>query len=320
MKWVGIDIAKRKFDLAVLDHGKVRSKVFENTRAGYEALLGWLSTRGYAREELHVCMEATSVYYEKLASFLHDAGIRVSVVNPLQIKAFGESLLTRQKTDRADAALIARFAEQQSPMLWRPAPREIRELQRLLARLEAVQQMSVQEQNRTHEAEGESLESVLRILTQLKTEEEKLRKRIRDHIDQNPNLSEQHRLLTTIPGVGDQVSSHFMAWLRPERFDDARQAVAFVGLSPRHRESGDSVRGKSRLCKVGHARLRKILYFPAMSAIRFNAAAKALAERLKARGKNGKVVIGAVMRKMVHWMCGVLKSGQAFNPVLALAK
>lgn len=320
MKWLGIDIAKRKFDLAVLDNGKIKSKVFENTLTGYEALLVWLAARGYALEELHACMEATSVYYEKLATFLHDAGIRVSVVNPLQIKAFGESLLSRQKTDRADAALIARFAEQQSPMLWQPAPLEIRELQRLLARLEAVQQMSVQEQNRMHEAEGEALESVLRILKQLKAEEKKLREMIRDHIDGNPKLSEQHSLLTSIPGVGDQVSSHFMAWLRPERFDDARQAVAFVGLSPRHRESGDSVRGKSRLCKVGHARLRKILYFPAMSAIRCNEAAKAIADRLKASGKSGKVVIGAVMRKMIHWMFGVLKSGQIFDPERAIAK
>jgi transposase len=203
-------------------------------------------------------MEATSLYYEKLATFLHDAGIRVSVVNPLQIKAFGESRLSRQKTDRADAKLIAHFAEQQSPALWQPAPHEVRELQRLLARLEAVQQMSVQEQNRAYEAEGEALESVSRTLTHLKTEEEKLRKLIRDHIDRNPSLSEQHSLLTSIPSVGDQVSSHFMAWLRPERFDDARQAVAFVGLSPRHRQSGDSVRGKTRLCKVGHARLRKV--------------------------------------------------------------
>lgn len=320
MKWLGIDIAKRKFDLAVLDNGKIRSKVFENTVTGHELLLAWLAARGYEIEELHACMEATSQYYEKLAVFLHDAGMRVSVVNPLQIKAFGESRLSRQKTDRADARLIAHFAEQQSPALWHPAPREIRELQRLLARLQAVQQMSIQEQNRAYEAEGEALESVSRTLAHLKAEEEKLRKLIRDHVDQNPHLSQQHALLTSIPGVGDQVSSHFIAWLRPERFDDARQAVAFVGLSPRHRQSGDSVRGKARLCKVGHARLRKILYFPAMSAMRYNPAAKAIAERLKASGKTGKVVIGAIMRKMIHWMFGVLKSGRPFDPKLALAK
>jgi transposase len=86
MKWLGIDIAKRKFDLAVLDNGKIRSKVFENTPTGHETLLAWLAARGHQLEELHACMEATSQYYEKLAIFLHDAGIRVSVINPLQIK------------------------------------------------------------------------------------------------------------------------------------------------------------------------------------------------------------------------------------------
>ena len=126
MKWLGIDIAKRKFDLAVLNNGKIRSKVFDNTSAGYDALLAWLATQGYAREELHACMEATSVYYEKLATFLYDAGIRVSVVNPLQIKAFGESLLTRQKTDRADAVLIARAEAARQPELHLHADRNTR--------------------------------------------------------------------------------------------------------------------------------------------------------------------------------------------------
>jgi transposase len=116
------------------------------------------------------------------------------------------------------------------------------------------------------------------------------------------------------------LSSYFLAWLQTDRFDDARQAVAFIGLSPRHRQSGESVRGKSRLSKVGHARLRKILYLPAMSAIRCNPAAQAFADRLKSSGKRGKVVIGAVMRKLVHWMFGVLKSGQPFNVKLAFAK
>lgn len=320
MKWVGIDIAKRKFDLALLDNGKVRSKVLENTAAGHQTLLAWLAARGCTAAETHLCMEATSQYYEALATFLHDAGFRVSVINPLQIKAFGESRLSRQKTDRADAVLIAHFGEQQSPPLWAPATQEIRELQRLLARFEAVQQMRVQEQLRQYEAQGEALESIGRMLAHLTAEEEKLRQRIRDHIDQNPSLQKQRELLTSIPGVGDQLSSYCLAWLRAERFDTARQAVAFVGVSPRHRQSGDSVRGKSRLSKLGHSRLRKMLYLPAIVAIRYNAAAKALAERLKAQGKAGKVVIGAVMRKLVHWMFGVLKSGQPFDATLALAK
>jgi transposase len=320
MEFVGIDIAKRKFDVAWLCGEKVRNKAFDNTPDGHEELLKWLKGKGIAPGNGHVAMEATSQYYETLAEVLFDAGYLVSVVNPLQIKAFGEALLRRQKTDRADAELIARFCAQQRPLAWQPPPKEIRELQRLLARLEAVQEMHVQEQNRRHEAQGVALESVERMADALQEEKKRLEAMIRDHIDRHPGLKEQQDLLRSIPGVGERLSSYFLAWLQTERFDNARQAVAFIGLSPRHRESGDSVRGKSRLSKLGHSRLRKILYMPAMSAIQCNPAAQALAERLKESGKGGKVLIGAVMRKLVHWMFGVLKSRDAFDAKLALAK
>jgi transposase len=320
MEFVGIDIAKRKFDVACLCGEKVRNKVFDNTPKGYEALRTWFKDKGLKPGECHVAMEATSQYYEALATWLCEEGYLVSVVNPLQIKAFGEALLLRQKTDRADAELIARFCAQQRPLAWQAPPKEIRELQRLLARLEAVQEMHVQEKNRHHEAQGEALESVERMMATLKEEQQRLEKMIRDHIDHHPGLKGQQDLLCSIPGVGERLSSYFLAWLQAERFANVRQAVAFIGLSPRHRQSGDSVRGKSRLSKLGHSRLRKILYMPAMTALVYNPAAQALAERLRHSGKGGKVLIVAVMRKLVHWMFGVLKSAEKFDVQLALAK
>lgn len=320
MKVVGIDIGKRKFDVALMVQGKVRSKVFENTARGHRELLGWLSSRGCEVEQTHLCMEATSQYYEALALALHEARYRVSVVNPLQIKFFGESQLRRHKTDRADAQLIGRFCEQQNPPAWEPPSAQVRELQRLVGRIEAVQQMRVQELNRRHEAVGAALESVERVLKLLDEELASLEGQIRDHIDRHPPLREQRDLLTSIPGIGERVSTYYQAWLQSERFDNVRQAVAFVGLSPRHHESGESVRGKTRVCKLGHARLRKVLYMPAMSAMQVNSAARALYQRLKASGKSGKVALCAVMRKLIHWMYGVLKSGRPFDVKLALAK
>ena len=320
MEIVGIDIAKRKFDVAWLCGDKVRNKGFDNTLAGHHALLIWLKGKGITAGNCHVAMEATSQYYEALAQTLFDAGYMVSVLNPLQIKAFGEALLRRQKTDRADAELIARFCAQHKPHPWQPPAPEIRELQRLLARLEAVQEMHVKEQNRRHEAQGVALDSVERMAVALKEEEKRLEEMIRNHIDRHPGLKSRQDLLRSIPGVGERLSSYFLAWLQAERFVNVRQAVAFIGLSPRHRESGDSVRGKSRLSKMGHGRLRKILYLPAMSAIRNNPAAQALSARLKEAGKGGKVIIVAIMRKLVHWMIGVLKSGDTFDARLALAK
>lgn len=320
MDFVGIDIAKRKFDLCWLSNGKVKTKVLDNTDKGRAELLDWLRKNRLTPENCHLAMEATGQYYEPVALTLFDAGYTVSVVNPLQIKAFGQAIMHRQKTDRADAALIARFCETVKPQAWQAPSREIRELQRLLSRLEALQGMHVQEQNRRYESEGLALESVDRMMLTLEEEIKRLEKKINDHIDRHPDLRDQDELLQSIPGVGPRVSSYAIAWLRGERFDNARQAAAFVGLSPRHHQSGDSVRGKSGIGKLGHKNLRKILYWPAMSAMRHNVAAKALLDRLTTAGKNRKVAIVAVMRKMVHWMIGVIKSGKPFDVNLALAK
>ena len=322
MEYVGIDIAKRKFDLLWIcaETGKRRSKVFDNTATGFNEMFAWLAKHGLGPGNSHLAMEATSQYYEALAEALFDAGFTVSVVNPLQVKRFGEALMLRQKTDKADADLIARFCAQCAPRSWAPAPVQVRELQRLIGRLDAVQDMLVQEQNRRHVSHGATLESVERMIVSLQEEQALVKSMIKDHIDRHPDLRDQQELLCSIPGVAERLSAYFMAWLPVSRFENAREAVAFIGLSPRHRESGDSIRGKSKLCKLGHARLRKMLYMPAMAAIRCNTAAQAIATRLKDAGKRGKVVIAAVMRKMVHWMLGVLKAGVKFDPALALAK
>jgi transposase len=322
MEFIGIDIAKRKFDLMWISpaSGKKRSKNFDNSPAGFKELFAWLAKYGLTQDSSHFAMEATSQYYEALAQALFEGGFTVSVVNPYAVKHFGQAVMSRQKTDKADAELIARYCEQCKPRPWAPPPPEVRELQRLVARLEAVQDMLVQEENRRYVSSGVTLESVERMITSLKDEEKLLKEMIKDHIDRHPGLKDQEELLRSIPGVGERLASYVLAWLPTERFEDAREAAAFVGLSPQHRESGDSIKGKSKICKLGHARLRKILYLPAMTAVRCNPAAQILAERLKGAGKRPKVAIVAVMRKLVHWMFGVLKSGTKFDVQLALAK
>jgi len=111
--------------------------------------------------------------------------------------------------------------------------------------------------------------------------------------------------MRTLPGYGG-----------PSRFDQARQAAAFAGLDPRQHESGSSVRGKPRLSKVGHAGLRKALYMPAIVTLHKTAWGRAFRERLATVGKPPMVIIGAMMRKLVYVVFGILKSGQPFNPSL----
>ncbi len=135
---------------------------------------------------------------------------------------------------------------------------------------------------------------------------------IKDHIDENPSLRQQRDLLSSIPGIGELTAAKLLAEI--VRYSSARQVAAFAGLVPRHHQSGTSVRGKPRLCKVGAARLRKVLYFPAIVATQHNPIIKAMSERLRERGKCRMVIIGAAMRKLIHLAYGVLKSGKPFDP------
>jgi transposase len=138
---------------------------------------------------------------------------------------------------------------------------------------------------------------------------------IKDHIDNHPSLKQQRDLLSSIPGIGDLTAAKLLAEIIDiNHYQSARQVAAFAGLVPRHHQSGTSVRAKPRLSKVGAARLRKALYFPAIVATQHNPAIKAMSQRLRERGKCPMQVIGAAMRKLIHIAFGVLKSGKPFDP------
>ena len=126
---LGIDIAKLKFDIALLNQGKFKTKVFANDASGINACLKWLGT--HAAEPVHACLEATGSYGEALACALHDAGHTVSVLNPARTKAYAQSLGLRQKTDAVDAKMLAHFVQTQQPAVWTPPPPELRALQAL---------------------------------------------------------------------------------------------------------------------------------------------------------------------------------------------
>lgn len=313
---LGIDISKSKFDVALLlGDGRLHHRVFANNAAGFQQLSAWLSKRSL--RHVHACLEATSTYGDALALYLHNAGHTVSVINPAIIKAFAKTEMSRAKTDKTDSSLIARYCLKHQPPAWDPPSPEISELQALLRRLDALAEMRRQEANRL--AAGISAESVkgsvsdhIAYLDQQITHTQSL---IRDHIDQNPRLKQQRDLLSSIPGIGDLTAAKLLSeFVNINNYSSARQAAAFAGLVPRHNESGSSVRGKPRLCKVGTARLRKALYFPAIVAVQHNPVIKAFSERLRQNGKCPMVIIGAAMRKLIHIAFGVLKSGKPFDP------
>src|ERR671921_2607659 len=134
--WLGIDIAKQKFDVTLNWNSRRRAKVFRNDAEGWQALLRWLKDLGV--DQVHAGLEATGRYGDGLALHLHDAGHRVSVVNPAQIKHFGRAKLGRNKTDRADAALICDYCRLFEPAAWTPPSAALRELRDLVRTREAL--------------------------------------------------------------------------------------------------------------------------------------------------------------------------------------
>jgi len=313
---LGIDIAKAKFDVCLIrSSGKAKHKVFANNRHGFEQLIRWLDSHQVS--QLHACLEATGTYGEPLALFLYDAGFVVSVANPAAVRAFANAGLSRTKTDKVDAELIARFCLAQQPAAFVPPAPELRELQALVRRLESLIEMRVMEENRLSaggltEAVSHSLDEHIRYLVEQIKQTTRL---IRQHINNHPDLKQQSDLLDSIPGIGETTAALLLAEIvNIKQYTSARQVAAYAGLVPRERRSGTSVRGRVCLSKIGNARLRKALYFPAITALRSSDFFKAWAEPLRTRGKSKMSVIGAAMRKLIHLAYGVLKTGKPFDP------
>lgn len=315
--YLGIDVSKATLDVVLLPDQqalKGRHRVFDNSPQGHEHLVSWL--RSYGHVSLSVCLEATGAYAHPVARVLHESGYGVALVNPTQIHAFSKSQLKRAKTDKADALIIARFCALHQPPLWTPPPAEVEALQALSRRLEALEEMKHMEENRLESASDEVVRaSLLDHIAYLVSHIATTKTQIQEHIQAHLHLREQRALLCSIPGIAAPTAALILAELgQVENFATARQVAAFAGLAPQLHQSGKSVRGQSRLCKIGSARLRKGLYFPAMCALRFNPMIQALAQRLAATGKPKMLILGAAMRKLLCLAYGVLKSKQPFNP------
>jgi len=325
--YLGIDVAKKTLDLALCEGGakkpKALSKQVNNDVKGYQSALAWVEQRGIPRDQVHVCLEATGHYGDGVAHFLQQAGVAVSVVNPAHIKAYGKASGQRENTDKADARLIAAYAQTFQPTLWQPLPAHILELRtqvRHLASLEKhIQQVKNRLQAQLPSAPVQA--SLHRMLDFLTAELKACKKAVQAYLKQHPELHTLARLLTSIKGIGDLTAARLIAEIGDiTRFNTPEQLVAFIGLDPRRHESGTSVRKPSQISRQGNARARAALYFPAIVAKKHNPIIRAFCLRLQERHKKPKEQVIAAMRKLLHLVYGVWKSGKPFDPTLLAQK
>lgn len=316
--YLGVDISKAKFDAALLNNqGKYKTKVFPNTASGTAALVQWLNNNAVGgASQVHICMEATGTYHERLALYLHDQGLHVSVINPMKVKRFIELEGTRNKTDSADARSLARFCRMTEPSPWQAPTQPVRALQALVARLDTLQEMRQSEVNRLDVAHGAVQSSIQEIIATLDRGIEEVKTKIRQTIDDDPDLQQRDSLLQTIPGLGERTIPQLLAYIgSPQRFKSIKKLAAFASLSPQIKQSGSSLNKHQGTHAQGHRELKRALYFPALVASRYNPLIAAFSERLKAQNKPAKVVLVACMHKLLAIVLGVLKSGRPFDPV-----
>lgn len=312
--WIGIDVSKAELAVCVMNEQQhILQATFSNDRKGFRSLSNYLSKRVEAG--CRVCLEATGIYGDEVAQELHKRGYAVGVVNPLRVKRYAESQLQRNKTDRLDAKIIADFCRTQEIMPWTPPSAAWLELRTLVRRLDDVIAMQVQEKQRLDTTQLSNVNVKLQAhIAYLEQEITWLADQIQKHIDQHPDLKQQQELLNSIPGISDRTSSRLLAEIRDIRaFEKVEQLVAYVGLNPRLRQSG-KYEGQVKISKLGNAALRAALYLPARCAKRYNPLVQGLVKRMQAEGHSANSITVAVMRKLLHYVYGVLKSGRPFDP------
>jgi transposase len=316
MDILGIDVSKAQLSLALLQGDSIARKAVNNSSSGIKQLLAWLRNR--KARNLHACLEATGTYGELVAEHLHDAGFTVSVVNPIQIKAFGRSAMVRTKTDGVDALLIAQFCRAQKPPAWVAPPEKVRDFRALMRRREALVDIITAEGNRLEAASAKEVRRSIRaVLKAVKAELAVLEEQISHHVDSDPDLRELVDRLDELPGVARLTAMKMLAETNSFTVcDTARQIVAYAGLNPCHYQSGTIVR-RQRISKIGNGKLRKALFYAALSAKNHSRYFRPFVERLQGAGKRPMVIITAIMRKLLILAHALATKGTRFDPSLA---
>ncbi len=324
--WAGFDLAKETLEVALWGHQEfpeMKVRTFPRKRKDMKAVLKWLRDQVPAGATLAVVMEATGTFAEEVGSWLLDLdpALRIAIVNPYQTSSFVKSLGFRNKTDDLDAKALARYGKERNPIAWEPPTPEmaiLKDLVRIRGNLveeRTAMTLRLKDHKRASPTAAKALERIIRALQlQIKA----LDAEIVAHLKAHKVLGHQVKLCQTIVGIGIVTATTVLVELGDlRRFRRSRQLTAFAGVSPRKKQSGTSVNGKTRMCKQGSPRVRAELFMAASNAARFNPDLKATYQGLVKRGKEKRAALGAVMRKLLVLMRAVLIADREWKPMAA---
>jgi transposase len=289
--FVGIDVSKDSLDVAILPEG--RKWRVANGRAGLEGLVGKLT----ALQPDLVALEASGGYELAAAGALSAAGLRVSVVNPRQVRDFARGTGKLAKTDPIDALVLARFAE-----VVRPAPRPLaqeaaHQLRALVLRRTQLVELIDGEKHHLANADAWVREDIKASILQLRARLKGVEREITQQIRADSDWRQRHAVITSVKGAGNGLAQTLIAGVPELGALGGKQVSLLVGTAPLNRDSG-RMKGK-RTVWGGRARVRAVLYMAALVASRYNPVIRAFYQRLLARGKAKKAALVACMRKLI---------------------
>lgn len=309
--FIGIDVSKDKFDVAIKKEHGYENMVFSRNEAGFKKFISYLEKNV---ESPWCCMEATGHYSEEIAEYLVKKHVHCSIINPMQIKNFARSKLLRNKNDIVDARIIADFALANPPRKFEARSKSQNELRGLTKLLSTLKSHLVQLKNKQHSMQGEiAKQYLIESIAQLEQKIKNIEKELDKVVKSDPQMNEQFNLITSIPGIGNIISYSVLERIPDIKlFTHAKQFAAFTGVSPKQNQSGKWA-GRTTISKIGDRRLRAVLYMGALVAKQHNPALKSFTQALASRGKSPKAIVCAVMRKLAHFIFAVLNNKKAFD-------
>jgi len=324
---VGIDVAQKKLDVSLGNMDQNTStkvyayKTFQNTDKGFLAMILWVKKQTTAEAPLRFVMEATGVYHESLAYFLSNKGFLVSIVMPNKITNFFRTLEVKTITDKSMSEAITMFGLEKQMKDWVPPKKVFRELRSITRERDQLITERTMLKNQLHAEETEAFPSkktVIRIKSRIKVINEQLKEilsEIKESVEKDALLKQAIELITTIPGIGLLTAVVVMAETNGfELITSIRQLISYAGLDVREKESGTSVKGKSRISKRGNRHLRKAMHLPAISAIRHSERHKAIFLRIVSGcGIKMKGVV-AIQRKLLELIYTIFKTKKPYDP------
>jgi transposase len=305
--YVGIDVCKARLDVYI--HPVGQKLTVSNDPDGIKRLKRWLKTC----EGALLVMEATGKLHRLAHRSLSAGGFKVAVVNPLRSRLFAEAIGTLAKTDRVDARMLAILGESLDPAVTPPPSELLESLQELVHGREAAVATRTAVLNQLGASRTKCLiHELKRQLKAVETAIAKLETEIKRLIASDPDLARRLEILTSIPGLGETTAIVFIAGLQELGTLSAKQVAMLIGLAPIACDSGET-KG-ARHIKGGRADVRRGLYMAALSAARFNPALKQFYDRLIAAGKEAKIALTAVMRKLAILANTLVRENRTWQP------